>query len=242
MRGRTWLAAGISLAGIVGFAVREEGVRAPSGVAELYDRLSGAYDLLASSYDWIDGRRLQQQAIGDLALEPGDTVVDLGTGTGWNLPYLADRVGPTGRVIGVDLSDGMLERARRRVIESGHLNVELVQGDLRCVDPPADTAAVLSAFALEMVPDHAEVVRRLADSLRPGSQIASVGLREPDTWPEWAVRLGVLVNRPFGVTPAYRRITPWTSIRDHLDDVTVVTSHAGAVYSAIGTVPDRSTV
>ncbi|WP_108665746.1 class I SAM-dependent methyltransferase [Euzebya rosea] len=238
MSRRLWSAAG-ALGGLARLGTRSSGIRDADGVQRLYDRLAGVYDRLAAPYDLIDGRRLQRQAIDALGLQPGDTVVDLGTGTGWNLPHLADRVGSDGRVIGVDLSERMLDRARRRVEEAAHSGVEFVHADLRTYVPPADTTAVIAAFALEMVPDHDEAIRRLVEHLAPGVRIASVGLREPAGWPEWAVRLGSLLNRPFGVTPAYRDIAPWTSIRQHLSDATITTSHAGAVYLAEGTTPGR---
>ncbi len=234
---RQLVATGVALEALAWLGRRPAGIRDADGVGRLYDRIAGFYDLLAAPYDWIDGRKLQRQVLDQLPLERGDTVVDLGTGTGRNLPRLAQRVGPTGRVIGVDLSEGMLTRARGRCSGTGHANVDLVQAELRDYEPPAETAAVVAAFALEMVPEHDQVIRRLAERLRPGSVVASVGLREPDGWPEWAIRLGALANRPFGVTPAYRDIRPWTSIRAHLTDVTVATSHAGVVYAAVGAVP-----
>ena len=236
MRRRTALLGVAAAAGIVWLGGRNTGIRDADAVGQLYDRVSGVYDVLTAPYEWIDGRRLQRKAINELGLHPGDTVVDLGTGTGWNLPHLAEAVGPEGRVVGVDLSHGMLTRARRRVDRAGHRNIELVRADLRDYDPPADTAAVIGTFALEMVPDYDDVIRRLAGHLNPGSKIALVGMREPDGWPEWVIRLGSLANRPLGVNPAYRNITPWTSIHQQLTDATTLTSHGGVVYMAVGTV------
>ena len=215
------------------------GLRDADDVRQLYNRVAGAYDVLVRPYDLIGGRRLQRRAIDELHLSSGDTVIDLGTGTGWNLPYLAEQVGQEGRVIGVDLSEGMLARARRRVDAAALSNVELIRADLREYEPPATASGVIAAFSLEMVPEHEAVIRQLVSSLGPGARIASVGLREPEDWPDWAVRLGSLLNRPFGVNPAYRDIAPWTSIRRHLSNTIVATSHAGAVYLAVGTIADQ---
>ncbi|AXV04925.1 Methyltransferase type 11 [Euzebya pacifica] len=210
-------------------------------VAGLYDRLAPLYDRLAAPYDWIGGRRLQRDLIDALDLRAGDTVVDLGTGSGWNLVSLARAVGPTGRVVGYDISAGMLERAHERVREEGLANVELRRSDSREVDVPSDTAAVISAFSMEMVPDHDDVIARLVDQLHPGTRIGLVGLREPSGWPEWLIRLVTSINAPFGVGPEYREVQPWTSIQGHLVGVDYREAMAGTVYSAIGRVPGPTT-
>ena len=69
-------------------------------------------------------------------------------------------------MIGVDLSQRMLDQARERARDAGHRNVELVQSDLREYVEPERTAAVISAFGMERVPDPDDVIRRLARELR----------------------------------------------------------------------------
>ena len=159
VRGR-WLVAALGLlaTGALLATKRDDDVTDASWIARRYDRIAAAYDLLAAPYDWIDGRRLARRAIAELRLAPGDTAVALGTGTGWSLPLLADDVGPTGRVVGIDLSEGMLQRARRRVDRAGISDrVDLVVADMRHVELPPDTRGVLAAFSAEMVTDHRPV-------------------------------------------------------------------------------------
>lgn len=86
------------------------------------------YDAFANFYDAsLDGtyRAHRQQALAALAAQPGMTIVDVGCGTGASLPALVPAVGPTGRVIGVDASPGMLKKAEARVRRNGWQNVEL---------------------------------------------------------------------------------------------------------------------
>jgi SAM-dependent methyltransferase len=140
-----------------------------AAVQSFYGRWATLYDGLARYTPGIG--RLRREAVAALELERGDTVVDLGCGTGANLPYLREAVGPTGTVVGVDLTRGMLERARRLVDARGWENVHVVQGDARAVpvrgpgthavEGPVD--GVLASFVVGMLDDPASVVEDWCD-------------------------------------------------------------------------------
>lgn len=214
------------------------GVLDSDGVRRLYDRIASRYDLAASPFRLIRGRRLAEQAIDELHLGPGDTVVDLGTGTGWNLLRLADRVGPTGTVIGVDISARMLDQARQNI--GDRAIVELVEADIATYRPPPDTDAVISTFAIEMRPDHETIIERFATEIRPGGRIAITGLRHADHWPTWLSNAGARAMRFFGANDSYRSHRPWEAIQRHTTNTTYADSHAGVIYLAAGTTPDAS--
>lgn len=214
------------------------GVLDAAGVRSLYDRIAPLYDLAASPYNLIGGRRLAKRAITELRLQPGNTVVDLGSGTGWNLPRLAEAVGATGTVIGVDISPGMLQQARQRINDHGIMNVELVEADISDYQPPPDTNAIVSTFAIEMRPDYDAVIARLAREISTGGRIVTTGLRTPEGWPEWLIRIGSAVNRIFGVSEDYRDHRPWEAIEAHTHDNIYIESHAGVIYLAAGTTPE----
>jgi ubiquinone/menaquinone biosynthesis C-methylase UbiE len=72
----------------------------------------------------------RKRAIHSLALNQGDTVVDLGCGTGLNFSFLQEQVGPRGRIIGVDLTVAMLDQANTRIAAQDWSNVELVKSDV----------------------------------------------------------------------------------------------------------------
>jgi ubiquinone/menaquinone biosynthesis C-methylase UbiE len=177
-----------------------DGLLSLGEVRRLYDRLAPLYDLATAPYRALGGYRLVTDAVEELRLTAGDTVVELGTGTGYALPALSAAVGPTGRVVAVDISRRMLTRARARCRRHGLDNVQLVQADIVEYRLPVGTTAVLSAFAMEMVPQYDGVIADLVDQLRPGGRLAVTGLRDPKGWPEWLIRLGRWAQ------PAFRRV------------------------------------
>lgn len=140
-----------------------------AAVRRFYDRWAGPYDLLATA-PIVRGWR--HRAVDALELDGGETVLELGCGTGANLPLLCDRVGPEGRVIGLDLSAGMLGRARERVDRAGWDNVHLVRAD--AAEPPivGDVDAILASFVVGMFDRPAAVVETWTRSLRAGGRIA----------------------------------------------------------------------
>ena len=83
-------------------------------VRGLYRRIAPFYDLSLIPFRALGDRRNRLLAVRSLRLQAGDTVVDLGCGTGINIPLLLEAVGPSGRVIGVDLSEEMLSNACER--------------------------------------------------------------------------------------------------------------------------------
>src|SRR6478752_3197857 len=87
--------------------------RSQSANSNRYDRVARLYSTLEPLYLIFPPAR--RRAVKALGLKPGDTVLEIGAGTGRNFPYLVEAVGPSGTVIGVDASKGMLAEARRLV-------------------------------------------------------------------------------------------------------------------------------
>ena len=106
-------------------------------------------------------------------IRPGMTVLDLGSGAGFDALLAADRVGPGGRVIGVDMTSEMVSQARKNAAARGAANVEFRAGRLEAL--PVDDASVdlvLSNCVINLVPDKERVFTEIARVLRPGGTIA----------------------------------------------------------------------
>jgi arsenite methyltransferase len=105
-------------------------------------------------------------------VDPGSTVLDLGCGAGTDLLIAAQMTGPTGRVIGVDMTPSMLDRARASADEMGLGNVELHEGLIESVPlEDASVDVVISNGVIDLVPDKDAVFDEIDRVLRPGGRL-----------------------------------------------------------------------
>ncbi|MCU4925052.1 methyltransferase domain-containing protein [Halobacteria archaeon AArc-dxtr1] len=142
-----------------------------------YGRWARLYDLLARRTPGIV--RLRRRAAAACRLDPGDTVVEMGCGTGANLPFLRDAVGPEGAVVGIDVTEPVLQRARR--VTADYDNVHVVQAD--ATRPPVEEAdAVLATFVVGMLPDPAGAVDDWCDLVGSGGHVVLVNAAASEAW------------------------------------------------------------
>lgn len=107
------------------------------------------------------------------AVQPGQVVLDIGSGAGIDCFIAAEKVGPTGKVIGLDMTPEMIERARQNARDAGVTNVEFRLGDAEKM--PVEDASVdwvISNCVINLSPDKPAVFREVARVLRPGGRIA----------------------------------------------------------------------
>jgi demethylmenaquinone methyltransferase/2-methoxy-6-polyprenyl-1,4-benzoquinol methylase len=142
-----------------------------------------SYDKMSRWYDFISGsseKKYRDLGLLKLAAKEGERILEIGFGTGHCLLALAQQVGATGRVSGIDLSDGMLSIARDRLRRSGLDE----RADLRCADAPslpfeADSFdGVFMSFTLELfdTPEIPHVLAECRRVLKPGGRTVVVSL------------------------------------------------------------------
>lgn len=179
------------------------------------------YSLFSKLYDygfgigslWLMGK-LQKESVATLGLRRGDSVYDLGCGSGLLLKHLVAAVGEEGKVIGVDFSDGMLDKARAIVARHGWKNVELICADLTAYQPRQQADAAIFCLTLSLIPEAEKVVANTVPFVKPGKPIVIT-----DSWRlhrKWYHRLtnafqrfkapivcSIYTNRLGEIIPAY---------------------------------------
>ena len=194
-----------------------------------YRRRAGVYDLELALFEPI-----RREAIARLGLRPGDVVLDLGCGTGLSLEMLRAGVGAKGRIIGIEQSPQMLERARARVAQHRWSRITLICSPVETAAIPILADAALFHFTHDIL-QRPQAVANVMRHLKPGARVVCCGLK----WaPAWALPTNLLV-----LSAALRSVTslqglrrPWSALAEGTGPLAVQSRLAGAVYIASGAV------
>lgn len=197
-----------------------------------YKHAAAIYDKALPFFSLGAGPRIHQILARTLAVEPGATVVDLGCGTGLMLPFLRDRVGPGGRVIGVDMTQPMLDVARQRTAREGWRNVELHRAEMADFD--LDGLADGAVFSLSLsAADPEKVFNRVMKYLRPGASIVIAdGIPASGRWYHPAINLYARFRAPLVGSDLERAAEISRLAHEKLADVRIQTIWAG-LYTII---------
>ncbi|MBS3133820.1 class I SAM-dependent methyltransferase [Candidatus Woesearchaeota archaeon] len=203
-------------------------------IIDSYRNLAKRYDFIANVYIMVGYRinSYRKESIDSLKLKKGDTVVDLACGTGLNFSYLQKAVGPKGKIIGVDITDAMLEQAKRRIDVHGWKNVELVYCDVEKYKFPNHFDDVLSTFALGYLPNYDGLIKRIYNALPIKGRFAELSFKKPKG--KLIRQILLRVFRPFGNVEDSidRRI--WESVERHFDKTIFQEFYFGTTYMVTG--------
>jgi demethylmenaquinone methyltransferase/2-methoxy-6-polyprenyl-1,4-benzoquinol methylase len=172
-----------------------------------YNRLARILPL----FDWIffQPPGFRRKAAERLQLRPGDSVLEIGCGTGRNLPHLRAAVGDNGRVYGVDISPGMLAKARHLRARHRWTNIHLIEQDALHFVAPAPLDGVMFGLSYNTMPHHLMVLRHAWSLIRPGGTLVIMDARLP---------AGLEIMQPFSLWLMKRTvlsnplIKPWEDL------------------------------
>lgn len=195
-----------------------------------YRRRAAVYDLELRLFE-----PLRRQAVDWLAPAKGATVLDVGCGTGLSFPLLQAFIGTAGRIVGIEQSAPMLERARQRVQRQGWRNVQLLNSAAEDAPLQGRADAALLHLTHDVMQNDDALARVLAH-LRPGAVVVATGLK----WaPWWSAPLNLLV-----LPAALRSVSslqglecPWQRLARRLVHLDVRQQAGGTLYLARGQVP-----
>lgn len=211
------------------------GNAAPSSdVGAMFDRIAGVYDPLNALISGFQEPRWRRQLVAATGLGPGMDALDVATGTGAVARDLARRVGATGRVVGVDISSGMLERARAR---AGARNVEVTftEGDaLQLPLPDASFDAATIAFGMRNLPDYERGFAEMLRTVRPAGVVACLEIARPASvvgrlGRVWFERIVPTIGRLVGQGDAYRYLVASVRAYPPPDEIAAIMARAGLV-------------
>ena len=195
--------------------------------SEAYRGQAGGYDRRTEAFQpW------RERLVAQLPVRAGDTVLDVGCGTGLCLPMLQDKVGPTGTIVGIDASEQMLQVAADRVTAHGWDNVRLVAtpAEQAPIDGPADAALFC---AVHDVLQSRAALGRVFEQLRPGAAVAAGGGKLPGPWLRHMRGCIRALHAPF-VADFTGFDRPWRLLAEFVPDLHVQEHAFGAGYLASG--------
>ncbi len=205
--------------------------RAPNRVAALeqYRRRARFYDLELALFEPV-----RRRAVERLGLKGGETVLDVGCGTGLSLELIEQRIGPEGGIIGVEQSANMLEQASARAARGGFENITLITSPVEDAQIPVLADAALFHFTHDIMRTR-NAIANVVSHLKPGARVVAAGLK----WaPIRTMPLNLFVwNAALRSTSTLEGLArPWSNLEALIPGLEVEQMLGGTVYVATGIV------
>jgi len=190
------------------------------------------------NFDFFFIKSLRQKAVKLLQLKPGDRVLDLGCGPGGCFPYLVDAVGPSGQVVGIDISPEVTINARKRIEKNGWSNVQVITGDARTVKLNGMFDGLLM-FAAGDVYASLQALENLFPYLKNDARVCAFGakLSHHRSGKMFNLFFRLMVSKlSFPSTPDFLNYEPWNLLEKRVGKLTVEEYFFGCFFLAWGSI------
>lgn len=181
---------------------------------------------------------LRREAIQRLDLRPGETVLDVGCGTGLSFGPLLDQLGPRGHIVGIEQCPEMMAQARLRFSDQRASQLRLVQAPVEEAQWPGLAHAALFHFTHDILRNPRALDNVLAH-LAPGARVVATGLQWAAPW-VWPVNLFVLGAAMYSVSSLDGLAQPWSELAPRLNSFEVKPTWMGGIFMATGVWPGRA--
>lgn len=197
--------------------------------AENYDFIEKFYRLLGLKIS-----KYRKISIAALELSKGDTVVELGCGTGSNFSLVLDAIGPNGKLIGVDINDKMLEQAKKKIQKNGWKNVELVLCDVAEFKFPETVDGIFSTGALSYSSQYDKIIKKAHKALKLGKNFVLLDFKKSEGPAKVFAPILLLTTKPFAVGKEYYERQAWKSVEKYFEETSYVEGWGGFLYLSVG--------
>lgn len=192
-----------------------------------YRRRAARYDRELAAFEPV-----REEAVRQLELRPGQTVLDVGCGTGLSFALLHAGIAPRGRIVGIEPSPEMLALARERVAQQGWQHVELLQASAADAPLQGRADAAFFHFTHDVLRDE-QALDHVLGHLKPGARVVATGLQWAPPW-FWPANAFVMAAALYSVSRLEGLGRPWDKLGRRLAEMEVQPQWLGAVYIARG--------
>lgn len=200
-----------------------------SQIKKKYRRNARFYDILERPT-----HRLREKAVQQLALKPGDAVLDFGCGTGLSFELLEQVIGPQGHIVGVELSPEMIAKAQEKMAQHGWRNVSLIEANADEVELQPESVDAVLCFCTHDIMKSRRALERAVKALRTGGCLVAAGVKRAHGLHGAVLNLIThLYSQPF-VANLSGTERPWSHLQSLLGQINIEEHMWGSSYIAHG--------